>query len=517
MPKARQLLPVGPSSFMRITRLWAWCQLLLVAGTTTAYGQRVTEYQAEAGTLISSGQTPFWLRANQYGTVPLTNPVLRLSAGVHSDYRPTDSSGYRRLFDWGYGVAVVGNAGKSTQLLLPEVYLKGRLGPFELYAGRRRELVGLVDTLLTTGAFIWSGNALPMPKIQIGIPTYTAIPFTKGILSFMGAYAHGWFENSGRLVTGSFLHQKYLYGRIGKPSWTVRVYGGITHQVVWAGYSKLLHSSVAVNGRLPSELKYYPSVVLATRNGIAPNDPNITSFEENRIGNHLGTMEGAIEVDLKKWSILAYRQFIYDDGSLLRGTNLRDGLNGLRLKNRRQPTESLFFLRQLTFEFLFTGNQGGDIFILDDNKRRGRDDYFNHSQFIDGWTYYGRTIGSPFLPPQAEVRESIPVRNGIANNRMSVFHVGLSGLVLNKVDVITRLSFSRNIGTYPTPFPEVINQFSGALTASLPLNVLGGVSLNGSVALDVGGLLPTSAGVYVGLRKTGLLRRVQVNTPRGFN
>ena len=39
------------------------------------YGQHINQYNVEVGGLGSSAQTPFWLRANQYGIVPLNNPV----------------------------------------------------------------------------------------------------------------------------------------------------------------------------------------------------------------------------------------------------------------------------------------------------------------------------------------------------------------------------------------------------------------------------------------------------------
>ncbi len=467
------------------------------------FGQRVTDYHAEVGGLSASAQTPFWLRANQYGTVPLQGPFARFTTGLKSDYR-LDTTGHRRRSDWGYGVDVVVNAGQTKQVLIPEAYVKGRLGAFELWAGRRREIVGLVDTLLTTGAYAWSGNALPIPKLQLAVPNYTALPFTKGVLSFKGAFAHGWFENSDRLVIGSYLHQKYFYGRLGKPSWPFRFYTGFNHQVVWAGYSDQISRYASVNGQLPSSIRYYPAVVLGTRNGIDPNDPNVSSFEENRIGNHLGSIDIAADLNIGHWNVYLYRQFVYDDGSLFYGTNLADGLNGLRFKNRNQPTEAVFFLRQVLVEYLFTGSQGGDEFVITDPKRRGRDDYFNHSQFLDGWTYFGRTIGTPFLTPQAEVQPSLPSRYGIANNRVSVVHVAAAGLLLNRVELQTRLSVGRNAGTYSIPYLTVPMQFSGLLTASLPVNWLGGLRLNGSVAVDAGGLLPNSAGVYVGLRKTGV-------------
>ncbi|GAB3506042.1 capsule assembly Wzi family protein [Spirosoma knui] len=481
--------------------------LCVIAFLTTlvSYSQRVTEYRLEVGGLAATDQTPFWLRANQYGTVPLRGPFVRLNARLHSDYRGVDSTSRKRLVDWGYGFDGVINAGTTTQALLTEGYVKGRLGALELYVGRRREIVGLVDTLLTTGAYAWSGNALPIPKVQIGLPTYTDIPFTKGVVSVMGAVAHGWFENTDRLVTGSYLHQAYLYGRLGKPSWPVHLYAGFNHEVIWAGYSEYLSPIVAVNGNLPSSIRYFPAVVLGTRGLFDPNDRNVTSFEDNRIGNHLGSVDVAASVDLPNWSLYAYRQFLYDDGSLFNATNLVDGLNGLRIKNLKQPTGGGFSLRQLLIEYLFTGSQGGDIFVIDDPKRRGRDDYFNHSQFIDGWTYYGRTIGTPFITAPSEARTSLPFRTGIVNNRVSVFHIGASGLLFNKIELLTKLSYSLNAGTYATPYVTVPTQFSGLLTASVPLNVLGGTMLNGSFAVDAGGLLPNSIGGYIGIRKTGLL------------
>ena len=506
---------------MRFTLFSVWYVLLGSSCTTIVEGQRLNRYNLEAGGLVSSSQTPFWLRANQYGVVPLTNPALRLNAGLYSDYQPVDSAGHRPKIDWGYGVNVVANVGSANQFLLPEAYLKGRFGAFELYAGRRREIFGLVDTLLTTGAYSWSGNALPMPKIQLGLPAYTAIPLTKGVLSVMGTFSHGWFENSGRLVKNTYLHQSSFYGRLGKPSWRFRLYAGFNHQVMWAGHTDYANPSIGASGQLPSAIKYYPAVVLGIRNPF-PTDPNTqtaNNFEGNRIGNHLGSIDIAADVNLNNWNLYVYRQFIYETGALFYGTNIQDGLNGLRIKNRRSFTGTNFFLRQITVEYLFTGSQGGDVFVLDDPYRRGRNDYFNNSQYLDGWTYFGRTIGTPFLMPQQEVLSTLPARYGIANNRVSAFYCGLNALVLTKIELTARLSLSRNAGTYPEPYINIPTQFSGLISASLPVNLLGGTTVNGSLALDTGGLLPNSVGVYIGLKKAGVLpgRRSTVVSPRkGF-
>ncbi|WP_223834297.1 capsule assembly Wzi family protein [Spirosoma profusum] len=469
--------------------------------------------------MLTSGKTPFWLRANQYGTVPLQNSFMRLEAEAHADYQARDSTGYRPKMDWGYGANVIVNAGASSQVLLTEGYLKGRIGAFELYAGRRKEIIGLVDTLLTSGSYIWSGNALPFPKIQLALPAFTPIPFTKGVLSVMGTFSHGWFENQGRLVQGTYLHQSSFYGRIGKESWRFKFYGGFNHQVMWGGYSDHLDPGVSVNGKLPSNIKYYPAVILGIRNPF-PDDQTIqtiTHFEENRIGNHLGSIDLAAELDLNTVNFYAYRQFFYDDGSLFYGTNLDDGLNGLRIRPKRENgLRSNFYLSQITVEYLFTGSQGGNAFVLDDPKLRGRDDYFNNGQYLDGWTYFGRTVGTPFLSPQSEVRPNLPPRSGIANNRVSLFHLGLTGVLLDKINLTTKLSVSRNAGTYPIPYPNLPTQFSGLLAASIPLNILGGTEIKAMFAFDAGDLLPSSTGMFIALRKSGVLsgKKTVIVSPR---
>jgi hypothetical protein len=491
-----------------------WGSVVLLSSVLHAQPSRQHQYRLEAGTLAATSQTPFWLRANQYGIVPLSGPLVRLRTSLGADYQVGkktffDTTGRRPLLDWGYAVEAVANVGATTELLLPEVYLKGRLGAFELYAGRRREVVGLVDTLLTTGAYAWSGNALPIPKIQIGLYQYTPVPLTKGIVSFLGAFAHGWFDNRGRLIKGSYLHHKYLYGRLGKPTWPFRLYGGFNHQVIWGGKADpgVLSELVSVGGQLPTGPQYFSAVVFGSRGQWKPGDPNTTTFEDNRIGNHLGSLDVGFDLDLGSWNVYGYRQFLYDDGSLFYGTNMADGLNGLRLKNRRKPEGQPVFLHQLTLEYLYTESQGGGAFIIDDPEQRGRDDYFNHSQFIDGWTHLDRTIGTPFFTPAGESAPTLPQRQaGIVNNRVRVGHFGLSALIQNRIDITTRLSVSRNLGTYNAPYPGEPMQFSGLISAALPVPWLGGTTLSGTLALDAGGLLPGSVGGYVALRKTGLLK-----------
>jgi hypothetical protein len=426
--------------------------------------------------------------------------------GIHSDYRSTKRDGQTRHFDWGYGIETVVNTGVINQFIIPEAYAKIRFRALELYAGRRRTIAGLVDTLLTSGAYSWSGNALPIPKVQIGTIGYTPLGFTKGFVAVNAFFNHGWFNNG--FVEHSYLHQKAIYFRFGKPNSRFKVYAGGNHEVQWGGYAPSLAGISSLSGqqdgRFESNLNAYYRVVSTLRGTeTRPTTPGVINIDEaNRIGNHLGSFDGGLEVSVGSYQLLAYRQNLYETGALYYLTNLADGLNGLRIQRQNKGTGWLS-VDHLLIEFLYTKSQGGDEFVLDDPQRRGRNNYFNHSQYQDGWMYLGRAIGTPFLSPQTEVRTDLPPSRSIANNRVSLWHVGIHGYIAQRISWLAKLSYSRNYGTYDIPYPDGTNQLSALLTLNTPLNlpVLGNSMLNTSFGLDSGTLLPSSAGCFISIRK----------------
>jgi len=492
--------------------------LLLLAFPTLLLAQPVIEtkpirFSAEVGTFGVPGQrTPFWLRANQYGVVPNQMPYATFRGAMQRDYQYyplADRYAKRKdFFGFGYGAELVGNVGTAPGLpmLLPEAYVKGRAGSVELIAGRRRELVGLADSTIGSGSYIWSGNTMPLPKIQLGLPQYTPIGFTRGILSFRGMYAHGWFENS-RLIQHAYLHQKALYARICKPNWPVKLYAGANHQVQWGGVTTRLSENLVKNGRFPTRFKDYADVVTGKSLGYDTNvdTTRYSIFDrQNRLGNHLGTVDVGMEIETRHFSLFLYRQSIYEDGSLFYLSNIADGLHGIRFRNLNRTTSgratSGIRLKDVLVEFLYTKSQGGALFTADSHFR-GRDNYFNHSQFQDGWSYFGRTIGTPFIPPTPDTQTGLP-RYGFSNdNRVRVFHVGLSGFFAHNGQFQLKGSFSQNYGTYDAPFPKEVRQVSAFLKLDWPLDERG-LLVTLTAATDRGQLYDNSTGVYVGLRKT---------------
>ncbi len=497
-----------------IAILAGWCGWWITGIAATVSAQQLTlkapnSYQLEAGTYLStSSKTPFWLRSNQYGIVPLNSPIGTFRGSLRADYDSSRTN--RHKFDYGYGLNLVANRASLVQderaFLLPEAYLKVRLGVFEAYVGRRREVFGLADSTLSSGSYIWSGNALPIPKIQIAIPQFAPIGFTRGWVSVMGQFAHGWMNPSG-YVSHSFLHQSSLYIRLGKAASSVRLFAGFNHQAVWGGVSPdLVKTGLTKTERLPASLSDYFHIVTGDQ-GASGDTASYTDFDlTNRVGNHLGTIDLGAEIDLTSYTLFLYRQSIYEDGSLFYLINIVDGLHGLRI--RRNDPDAL--VQDIVVEFLNTTSQGGNQFVIDDPKKRGRDNYFNHAQFRDGWSYQHKTIGTPFITPAINADGTYPYGTFTNNNRVHALHLGISGTWLKRPTALlsgpltyqSKFSVSRNFGTYQEPFPQPIYQFSGWISAVAPLRLLAGMALTTSLAYDVGGLYPSTLGLYIGLRKS---------------
>ncbi|MFC5409837.1 capsule assembly Wzi family protein [Larkinella bovis] len=492
---------------IRALLLFLFCPLL--SFSQPVIETRPSHFFAELGGFYSSAkQTPFWFRTNQYGIVPNIIPVATIRAGLHQDYRyyplsDFTSPKHQDKFGIGYGFDAVYNfdAQAKNKLILPEAYVKIRAGIFEILAGRRREVGGLVDSTLSSGSYSWSGNALPLPKVQISLPDYTPIGFTRGILSFRGNFAHGWFGNQQK-VQQYYLHQKSLYARLGKPRWPVKLYAGFNHQVQWGGVTKDLPESMVKNGRFPARFQDYLYVIMGNSLGRLVNvdSTRYSKFDrENRIGNHLGTIDLGLEYRSRQLSLLLYHQFIYEDGSLYYLSNIEDGLTGLRFRNLN-PAPSGLRITGAVVEFLYTKSQGGSVFA-DPDKLRGRDNYFNHGQYRDGWSYFGRTIGTPFITPVTDTRPNLAQYGFFTNNRVRAYHTGIQGKFAQNCGFQFKFSYSENYGTYDIPFPGTIRQFSTLMMLELPLNQRG-MLVTFSAAADQGDLFPNSRAVYAGIRKT---------------
>ena len=444
------------------------------------------------GLASTAARTPFWFQANQYGIVPTEGYFLSTRLGAQVNYQRDTTKKQIRLLDWGAGFYGVANVAKQPQLLLPEAYLKVRLGKIEAWGGRRRELYGLLgDSTLSSGSYSWSGNAFPITKLQINTLGFVEIPFTKKLIAFSATFAHGWFgdlvipSNYDVSIAPTFLHQKSLYIRLGKPTAKLRLYGGFMHNVMWGSEDKIWDYS----GLTPRVA--FKEVLVGG------------SWQSSRVGNHLGNLDFGLEYALPAWTLLMQRQFVYEAGALGRLTNLADGLNSITLKRRGTARQNgQVSLKTLLLEILNTNSQGGDVFDFASGQF-GRENYFNHYLYQQGWSFKNRIIGTPFMTSNNEIKKelSIPAGYATANNRVLLIHLGVSG-VYKTNEFLAKLSYSANQGIYGIVFSPKLSQFSGLFSLSRPTPWLQGSVLRISLATDFGQLLNNSTGIMLGLQKT---------------
>ncbi len=475
----------------------------------------------------TNGVVPFWMRSNQFGSVPLSGlsgaAIGRISKS-YSELTPNEEIyGREKLMDWGFGIEGRANGGKNSNLQLIEAYAKGRFSIFQLKVGRNKDVMGLNgDTSLSSGNFAVSGNALGIPKIELSIPDYWRIPILDGVFSMKGNFVHGWVgkfpitdtvfsstDKSGAYVISTpetFYHQKSLYIRLGKDDWRLNLYGGFNHQVHW-GNEKVGYGD---NFKL-SDLETFMYVITGKAYG-APGVPR------SKIGNQLGSIDLGMEYKFDNFNVMLYRQSIYDVGALSKLANIKDGLNGISIENRNFTLDkySKFQFKKVVLELFSTKDQAG--YPWSKRTASGDEDYYNNFFYVNGWSYKKLGLGNPLITRRDDAREGQATKPSdyFINNRVVAIHLGLTGSYLDWL-ITTKATYSWNYGTFGTSIYgksrggvrlplqtknifEKVNQFSFLIEGLK--NCDNGYYFGGATSIDAGKLLPKSFGLQIKLGKT---------------
>jgi hypothetical protein len=454
--------------------------LLLVTVVVQAQVRTYEPVFSVGGGYTSGLYTPFWLRANQFGEVPTWESYYHAGMSAKMEYRKG------RRADWAMGATARVNLTETrSDFFFQEAYIKGKFGIFELSAGRKKYIQGLADTTLSSGSYIFSGNALPMPKIEIVVNDYWAPGFLGGIAAFKGNYVHGWFDKDRSNVSQVYLHQKSFYGRLGKPSWPVKFYGGFNHQVQWGGTKRYLPASITnASGSKTSILSDYLYVITGKSLAGAGGDTATYGANDgfNRLGNHLGSVDVGMDIELKAGKLFFYRQSVYEDGSLFHGNNITDGLHGVSFTRHVEQG-----LLKIVFEYFNTTSQGGaggsgnTVAAL-----RGQDNYFNNGDFPEGWSYMGKGLGSPLMTLDSETGLNPTFNTYFDNNRVEAFYVGAEA-VLGENHLTFRGSLSNAIGFYGNEYVPVKRQISAGLQWQRPMPWISeGAQLKANIGFDTG-------------------------------
>jgi len=457
-----------------------------------------TQYNVTLGAGLSSDETlPFWLVSNKYGAVPNTDYLL-LNASIYSNLKKADK-------DFGIAYKInatgfIGNENATTgyiadenAVIINEMYLRLQYKNWALDFGNMHDQVKWEGLSSSNGNIVKSINSRSYPGINLKTLDYIKLPFAKKWLSFQGNFANYWL-NDNRYVDNANLHHASLFLKF-KLSGKFDLTAGIDHYAQWGGTSP-------TTGKQPSTFKDFMRIALGKSGGSS----SLETDQLNALGNHIGSYLLQLNYYGDNANLNFYYSHPFEDGSGMEMQNWMDGLYGVMVDLKKPEA----ILTHLLTEFTYTKNmsganppdqgrdENGDII-----HGRGLDDYFNNGVYSSGWTYFGRTIGSPYFTTKPVDENGIT--NGIirGDNRFMAFNIGAKG-TFHHINYKALISHVTYFGWFGNEYETKPKQFSGLLEFHIPQfhNIPFDISISGS--FDTGTYRPVNFGGFLTLSKGGL-------------
>ncbi|HEY0174738.1 MAG TPA: capsule assembly Wzi family protein [Pedobacter sp.] len=446
--------------------------------------QFLDSLQIKAGTAVSVASQdylPLWLVSNRFGVVSDQKFDFTTHFGISNSNRIGPEMSIYDNNDRGiyfnYGLDAYNND-HLHKTVFEQAFVKARYKNLTLSVGRFEQIIGEVDHDLSTGSLGVSGNALPIPKINLSLD-YTDVPFTNGWLQFKGMFSHGWMGPD-QFMKHAFLHEKNLYLRIGKGKF--KLYGGIQHYAVWGGENPGLPKT-------DRSLAGFLDVVLVK---ISDDGTTTGQFRPNRSGDQRGVIEAGAEWEDENTKIDFNNQTPFDSGQGIDIRN-RDRLLSLNITDKRPDA----ILKKITFEFIST-KQMNDFYAS-----RYRESYYNNGVYRTGWEYNDMIIGTPLFVNRVRGSKyfddvkpydwnapagTILANNNIIGNRVVGGHVGFVTAITDHIYSKTMITYTMNYGTYtvkPDFYPARSQYYS---LEEVSWDIKGTqLAFTGSVAYDWGG------------------------------
>ncbi|QZE12869.1 capsule assembly Wzi family protein [Halosquirtibacter laminarini] len=387
------------------------------------------DFSAASSVMVQGdGEGPFFLYSGKRGT------ILENDAAV-TPYLFLDGSYYHFSQDSTFAVHGLISTAMSYQdsgakFALDQYFVSADYLFMRLSIGAEAPMTRYGGLSPTNGDMLMSNNARPYPKIMGSTRGYISLPFgwLKEWFSWYAEYGEG-LLNDDRIVDGVNLHQKKLHGKVMTP-WGLSLEVGLDDYMMWGGTS-----ANPKYGDMTPTFKDYLNGVM----GRAASSDGLMTDQMNVVGNHIGQHVFRINYQNSDFEVEGYYLHLFEDGSGKDFKNFPDGTWGLTWHRKKKA-----WLDRALFEFFTTKDQSGDVFNQE-KEIGGRDNYFNHGVYNSGWTYYGRTIGTPFMVP----RES---GNGFASNRMEGYYLGLQGHLMSNLIWETRFAYWQHWGwNYDNP------------------------------------------------------------------
>ena len=291
-----------------------------------------------------------------------------------------------------------------------------------------RDFSNYLNDDLSSGHMLISNNAQPMPKIGL---LKTIVLDKRKRIEFDFGLSHAVLDKNDNYLKKPFLHEKFIYLKIPLDHHSSFQIGFI-HEAIWGGETLIEGESTG------SSLKDFFKVFISS------DGPMIQgSKHANALGNHLGIWDFVFLKQNGANDIKIYYQHFFEDTSGLRFHNGTDGLWGFEIAN---TTKNLNIL----FEILTTTNQ-------DLNSDYLREGYYNHSTYVNGWSYKNFVIGNPHI-------------NNSTIIPLDVGHIGFEKKFKNELTI--RVLASRRVDKSDTPKYNIFfkKKIIGALEAQFGIS-----------------------------------------------
>jgi hypothetical protein len=452
--------------------------LILCTATSLLYSQnKEITYDINTSAGLSSDTTlPFWVSANQYGSVP-NSDYVSLNTRI---FKPFDTP--ETLFDLSYKASATGFIAQENKFLLNELYLGVRFKNIVLDLGAKNDAVLWNNLSSSNGSIIKSINARAMPGINIKTNNFLSLPFATSWLEVKGSFAH-YFMNDKRAVENTNLHHKSFYIKT-KINARFEIIAGLDHYVQWGGTS-------AVYGAQPASFSDYIKVVLGAEGGASATQND----QFNALGNHVGSYLLQFNYKEENTNVTFYYSHPFEDTSGRELTNWQDGLYGFFVDFKKENA----LVMDILAEFTYTKNMSNMPTSIS-----GPDNYFNNSIYKSGWTYFGNTIGSPYVTPKPVDENGITNGVIVGDNRFSAINIGANGFI-KAVGYKALLSHTTYYGWFNQEYDSNPVQISGILDLVIPQKILNlPFEVSASVSFDTGTYRPVNFGGFLSLRKRGV-------------
>ena len=464
-----------------------------------------TCYKIEAfGSAATDKYTPFHTVSNKYGIVPLEAGNAYLQTGVFHNLSAKNG------FQWSAGLDIVTSTPRYRNAYIQQLYAAIRYKFIELSIGSRENYTSLWDRHLSSGDFVMSANARPIPEVNLSVPQFTPVPFTKGIFQFKGNFAVGrsfdsdylehFADENQHYMRDVLWHNKSLHIKLIDPQshFPVTATLGIRHHAQWGGVS-----SDPEVGAQSHSMKDFINVLIGKSGGEGVNEFDVI----NVLGNHYGSYEIKLGYLSPSFDIFAYKQHYFDDASGIELYNIKDGLYGIQAN-----IHNFMPLNKVVFEFANSRDQSGPVhYIVYDHDKYpagyggGADDYYNNFEYLNGVSYFNRSLGSPLLTsPEYNKNGEL----GFKNNRIRAFHLGFQGYISKQLSYRILATSMEGWGTPVWPLPKKDNSFSCAAKLSYRHPHLDDWIFSGEIAGDFGSsIYGDNTGISISATKTGILKK----------